>query len=74
MRHVTLSVILLVAACAGNQEPQRACTLIGCNDGLNVTVTSAVQQDYSVLRRCTPSHVGRGSRAWPSSRIRRPPM
>jgi hypothetical protein len=39
---------VMLAGCVGNQEPPRACTLIGCNDGLNVTVNSAVQQDYSV--------------------------
>jgi hypothetical protein len=41
-------VCVLLTACSGNQEPQRVCTLIGCNDGLNVTVNSALQQDFSV--------------------------
>ena len=48
MRRLALCLILWLAACAGNQEPQRACTLIGCNDGLNVTVNSALQQNISV--------------------------
>ena len=36
---------VLLAGCGVVPE---ACTLIGCNDGLNVTVTSALQQDFSV--------------------------
>jgi hypothetical protein len=47
MRGLVLSAVVLMA-CVGNQEPQRVCTLIGCNDGLNVTVTSSLQQDISV--------------------------
>jgi hypothetical protein len=40
-------VCVLLAACS-NGAGLKTCTLIGCNDGLNVTVTSALQQDYSV--------------------------
>jgi hypothetical protein len=47
MRPVCL-LFLFLAACSGNQEPLRVCTLIGCNDGLNVTVVSALQEDFSV--------------------------
>ena len=46
MRALLLSVCLL--GCANGAELQQVCTLIGCNDGLNVTVVSALQQDYSV--------------------------
>jgi hypothetical protein len=48
MRVWTLLAISMVA-CSGNQtEPVRVCTLIGCNDGLNVIVNASLQQDYTV--------------------------
>lgn len=40
-------LLLLVGGCSVN-EPDRVCTLIGCNDGLNVSVVSAQQQDLTV--------------------------
>jgi hypothetical protein len=46
MRALLVGCVLL-AGCVGNQEP-RACTLIGCNDGLNVTVVSTLQQNLTV--------------------------
>jgi hypothetical protein len=48
MRVFAILGIAVTLACAGNTEPQRVCTLIGCNDGLNVVVNSALQQDYTV--------------------------
>lgn len=46
MRALLVGCVALLG-CAGNQEP-RACTLIGCNDGLNVTVVSTLQQNLTV--------------------------
>src|SRR5687767_10704870 len=46
MRALLLSLCLL--GCNNGAGLPKACTLIGCNDGLNVTVVSALQQDYSV--------------------------
>ncbi|HEX6064680.1 MAG TPA: hypothetical protein VFZ04_10700, partial [Longimicrobiales bacterium] len=41
--------LVLVAACVGaNQEPERVCTLIGCNNGLAVEVNSSLQQSVTV--------------------------
>jgi hypothetical protein len=58
MRYViaTVGIVALVAACAGVEqepepEPQQICTLIGCNDGLSVQVTSAVTQSITVTVR-----------------------
>ena len=46
MRAFLLGLCLL--GCANGSELQQACTLIGCNDGLNVIVVSSLQQDHSV--------------------------
>lgn len=51
-----VAIMGLVAGCAGVEpepepEPQQVCTLIGCNDGLSVQVTSAVTQSITVTVR-----------------------
>lgn len=47
MKALLVGWVLLVG-CSGNQEPPRACTQIGCNDGLNITLASTPQQDVTV--------------------------
>lgn len=39
---------VLAASCANSPDPQVACTLIGCNDGLRVTVGGAVPAQFTV--------------------------
>ncbi|MGQ0814400.1 MAG: hypothetical protein ACT4O1_08025 [Gemmatimonadota bacterium] len=41
-------LMLLCLACASNAEPERACTLIGCENGLTVVVNTTLQQDFTV--------------------------
>ena len=49
MRTIVAGALVLVAACVGaNQEPERVCTLIGCNNGLAVEVNSSLQQSVTV--------------------------
>lgn len=49
MRRIVVWALVLVAACVGaNQEPERVCTLIGCNNGLAVEVSSSLQQSLTV--------------------------
>ena len=48
MRWVLALSVAAAMACSGNTEPVRVCTLIGCNDGLNVVVNASLQQDYTV--------------------------
>ena len=45
-----MAVALVVAACASEPdvEPQRICTLIGCNNGLAVEVNSSLAQSFTV--------------------------
>ena len=42
------SFTVLVAACANTSEPQRICTLIGCENGLAVEVNHSLQQSFTV--------------------------
>ena len=52
-----LKLILAVAgaaflgACANMSEPQRVCTLIGCDDGLSVVVNHTLPQSFTVTVR-----------------------
>jgi hypothetical protein len=44
----SITIAGLLAACASTSEPQRVCTLIGCDDGLSVEVKSSLQQSFTV--------------------------
>jgi hypothetical protein len=51
MRKATLVMALALAACASRQpeeEAQRVCTMIGCNNGLAVEVNSSAQQSLTI--------------------------
>ena len=50
MRSTVLIAIAAAAlcACAASTEPQRVCTLIGCENGLAVEVTHSLQQSFTV--------------------------
>src|SRR5688572_27680274 len=48
MRGLAMLAVIATVACSGNSEPEVGCTLIGCNDGLNVVVNSTLQQDFTV--------------------------
>ena len=47
MRWFVIVACLGVAGCSAVSEPH-GCTLIGCNDGLNVVVNASLQQDFTV--------------------------
>lgn len=43
-----LAVAMLIGCTGATEEPQRACTLIGCNDGLAVEINSSLQQTLTL--------------------------
>ena len=45
---ITLLAVIVLTGCAGNTGPERACTLIGCDNGLDLQVNSSLSQSFSV--------------------------
>jgi hypothetical protein len=65
MRFELLGVLVLAACAQPSSSDQRICTLIGCNDGLNVQVSSLAQSATVTVRagnqvigtfRCDPGN------------------
>lgn len=47
-RWVLVLIAGVAASCANTSEPQRVCTLIGCENGLTVEVNQSLQQSFTV--------------------------
>ena len=50
---IVLLAGLVITSCASNTGPERACTLIGCDNGVEVQVVHSLGQPFSVTVRNT---------------------